>query len=135
MLFCPHYKRSGHIEEKCYYKHPKQASKDFYKQFKSRIADLKYCNQLSRQSPQNQKIEILNNDYPRKYVIKTNPPSVLVIGDHDLNWYSDNVVSYYMFYNINDFNNRNNLQPCTSFQNDIKLVDKSIILLENIRKV
>ena len=33
-LSCPYYKKSGHIEEKYYYKHLKQASEGFRKRFK-----------------------------------------------------------------------------------------------------
>ena len=90
---------------------------------------------MSGRSPQDQEIEALNNDRPRGYVVRTNPPSVLATGDHDSNWYFDNAASYHMSYDIHDFDNPNDLQPCTSPQDDITLADGSVILPEGIGKV
>ena len=38
---CPYCSKGGHIEEKCYYKYPEQASQSFRDRFKDRIADLR----------------------------------------------------------------------------------------------
>ena len=45
---CPYCKKSGHTEDKCYYKHPERASEGFRERFKGRIVDLKSCNQSVR---------------------------------------------------------------------------------------
>ena len=67
-------------------------------------------------------------------MVRTNP-SALAARGHDPSWYFDNATSYYMSYGINDFDNLHNLQPCTSPQDDITLVDRSVILPEGIEKV
>ena len=41
---CLYYNKGGHIEEKCYYKYPKQASQSFRDRFKDQIANLKSKN-------------------------------------------------------------------------------------------
>ena len=38
--FCHYRSRPGHIEEKCYYKHPEYASQNFRERFKDRIREL-----------------------------------------------------------------------------------------------
>lgn len=37
---CPYCSRPGHVEEKCYYKHPERASQNFGERFKDRIKEL-----------------------------------------------------------------------------------------------
>lgn len=37
---CPYCSRPGHVEEKCYYKHPERASQNFRERFKDRIVEL-----------------------------------------------------------------------------------------------
>lgn len=97
-LSCPYRKKSGHIEDKCYYKHPKRASEGFRGQFKGRIADIKSRNQPSVRSPQDQETEALNDDRLQGYMVRTKPPiSALATGSHDSNWYFDNAASYHMF--------------------------------------
>lgn len=69
-------------------------------------------------------------------MVRTNlPTSALATGSHDSNWYFDNAASYHMSYDIHDFDNPTDLQPCTSPQDDITLADGSVILPEGIGKV
>ena len=109
-LSCPYCKKSGHTEDKCYYKHPERASEGFRERFKSRIADLKSRNQASVRSPQDQDTETVNDDRPRGYMVRTNlPTSALATGSHDSNWYFNNAASYHMSYDIHDFDNPTDL--------------------------
>lgn len=135
-LSCPYRKKSGHTEDKCYYKHPKRASEGFRERFKGRIADIKSRNQPSVRSSQDQETEALNDDRLRGYIVWTKPPiSALATGSHDSNWYFDNGASYHMSCDIHDFDNPKDLQPCTSPQDNITLADGSDILPEGIGKV
>ncbi len=128
-------KKSGHTEDKCYYKHSARASDSFCEQFKSRIVDLKSRNQSVR-SPQDQDNETVNDDCPRRYMVQTNlPTSALATGSYNSNWYFDNAASYHMSYDIHNFDNPTDLQPYTSLQDDIALADGSVILPEDIGKV
>ena len=69
-------------------------------------------------------------------MVETNlPTSALATGSHDSNWYFDNASSYHMSYDIHDFDNPTDLQPCTSPQDDITFADGSVILPEGIDKV
>ena len=82
-ISCPYCKKSGHTEDKCYYKHPERASESFRERFKGRIADLKSRNQASSRSHLPQDIEALNNDRPRGYMVRTSPlASALTTGSH-----------------------------------------------------
>ena len=38
---CPYCTRPGHLEEKCYYKHPERASENFRQRFQNRIKELR----------------------------------------------------------------------------------------------
>lgn len=67
-------------------------------------------------------------------MVWTNPLALAVRG-HDPSWYFNNAISYNIFYDINDFNNLHDLQPCTSSQDDITLAYGSVILSEGIGKV
>ncbi len=69
-------------------------------------------------------------------MVRTNPPtSALATRSHDSNWYFDNAASYHMSYDIHDFDNLTDLQPCTSPKDNITLADGSVILPEGIGKV
>lgn len=58
---CFYYSKNGHIEEKCYYKYPEQASQSFQDCFKDWIADLKSKNWELIRGARNQDHSLLNN--------------------------------------------------------------------------
>lgn len=61
--------------------------------------------------------------------------SVLSTGKHDSSWYFDNAAFYHMSYDLTDFEDPFNLQPCTSPQDDITLANGSVILSNGIGKI
>lgn len=62
-------------------------------------------------------------------------PSVLIMEDYNLNWCFNNVTSHYIFYDIYNFDNHNNLSSGISPQDDITLVNGSVIFPKDIKKV
>lgn len=131
---CPYCNKGGHIEEKCYYKYPEQASQSFRDRFKDRIADLKSKNQGSTREAHDQDHLSLDNRN-RGWMVRQPSPSALSTGSHDTSWYFDNAASYHMSYDLTDFEDPAHLQPCISPQDDITLADGSVILPDGIGKV
>lgn len=62
-------------------------------------------------------------------------PSALAARGNDPSWYFDNTAAYCISYDINNFDNLHDLQPCISPQDDITLANGSVILLEGKRKM
>lgn len=135
---CPYCNKTGHPEDKCYYKHPDRASESFRERFKDRIADLAKCNGSSARLARNINSipmpEFQNCGFMVRRKISS-PTSALATGSFDSNWYFDNAASYHMSYDITDFENPNHLRPCVSPQDDITLADGSVILPDGIEKV
>ena len=103
---CPYCSRSGHIEEKCYYKHPERASQNFRERFKDRIQELQSKANATR-SHTNVEVNIDNasehfSSENRGLIVQTKG-RILATGGHDKNWYFDNAASYHMTFDVADF--------------------------------
>ena len=129
----PYCSKGGHTKDKCYYKHLERASKSFRERFKTPITDLRSRHSGSTNAQENGQ-DIRNCGWVvRAHQIPSN--SALSTGTHDTSWYFDNAASYHMIYDINDFESLHQLTPCISPQDDITLVDGSIILPDGIGKI
>ncbi len=89
---CLYCSRPGHIEKKCYYKHPERASQNFREKFKDRIREFQSKAHATR-SPINVKVNIDNVSEPHlsenRGLIAQNKEGVLPIGGNDKSWYFD----------------------------------------------
>ena len=131
---CPYCTRPGHLEEKCYYKHPERASEDLRQRFQSRIKELR--SKANATKTQNGDKNDADNDEStalgnRGYVTQQKDV-VLATGSHDPNWYFDNAASYHMTFDLADFDNADSLTQCRHPQDDITLADGSVILPDGI---
>lgn len=100
------------------------------------MADLKSCNWVWRKPAQDQDPEAFDNDFSREYVVQISQHSSrLATRSYNQNWYFDNAVSYYMSYNMHDFDNLTDLQLYILPKNNIILVNRSVILPDSISKV
>ena len=103
---CPYCSRPGHIEEKCYYKHPERASQNFRERFKDRIRDLQSKAHATRSYID---VEVNIDDisephlFENRGLIAQNKGRILATGGHDKSWYFDNTASYYMIFDLADF--------------------------------
>lgn len=135
---CPYCNKGGQPEDKCYYKHPERASESFPERFKTRIADLKARNASTARVARKKDTESTLDLRDCGFMVRGKPlapASILATGGHDRNWYFDNAASYYMSFDINDFDIAHDMRPCVSPQDDITLADGSFILPDGIGKV
>ena len=134
---CPYCSRPGHMEEKCYYKHPERASQNFRERFKDRIQELQSKANATR-SHTNVEVNIDNasehfSSENRGLIVQTKG-RILATGGHDKNWYFDNAASYHMTFDLADFQ-ESELTKCQHPRDDITLADGSTILPDGIGTV
>ena len=122
------------MEEKCYYKNLKQASQSFRDRFKVQIASLKSKNERLTREAYDQD-HFLPNNRSRGRKFRQAPSSAFSTRSHDTSWYFDNTASYYLSYDLKDFEDPTHLESCISPQDDITIVDGSVILSDSIGKV
>lgn len=131
---CPYCSKYGHMEEKCYYKHPEQASPSFRDCFKDWIADLKSKNEGLIREAHGQDHSLPDNR-SSSWIVRQAPSSAFSTRSYDTSWYYDNTASYHMLYDLKDFKDPTHLQPCISPQDDITLAYVSVIFSDGIGKV
>ena len=130
--FCSYCSKSGHIEEKCYYKYPKCTSQNFWKRFKNQIEGLQSKANANR-SYINVNVNI-NNTFEhflsknQGFIVQTKR-RILATGRNDNNWYFNNAVLYHMAFNVADFE-ESELTKCKHLWDNITLADGSTILLD-----
>lgn len=129
---CLYCSKPGHPQEKCYYKHPKRASKDFRQKFQNCIKELQ--SKANATKAQINNLDEEENEVNRIYVVQ-NKSAVLATGQHDPNWYFDNAASYHMIYNLGNFNNPDSMIKCRHPQDNITLADGLVILPDGIGTV
>ena len=136
---CPYCRKGGHIEDKCYYKHPERASDSFRERFKDRIADLKSRHSRSATTAhQESDSEATTDSRNHGWMVRTQQllsNSALSTSTHDSSWYFDNAASFHMTYDSNDFETPEQLSLFISPQGDITLADGSVVVPDGIGKV
>ena len=131
---CPYCSKPGHLEDKCYYKHPERASEDFRQRFQNRIKELRSkANAVRSQADNKDNTEDgESNTLGNRGYVAQQKDVALAAGRHDTNWYFNNAASCHMTYDLTDFNDPDSLIKCRHPQDDITLADGSVILPDGI---